>query len=244
MNAEQAARAPVPPPRPPARTLTRDEYGRFLPMVRRIALKLARRVGAHVQPNDLISAGWVGLLEAFAREGNKLEGEEFEAYASHRVKGAMLDYLRTSDPAARQARNASRRVARACARLRSTLGREPTEAEIAASLGLKEAAYHETLSSLAQAGMARVDLADPEQIERTESGKDDPEEGAGRRQLSAALAGAVGRLPERLQQLLALYYQEECTFREIGLVLGVTESRACQLHAEAVHRLRAAIGKD
>lgn len=242
MNASEAAR--VPSPRPPARTLTRDEYGRFLPMVRRIAMRLARRVGAHVQPNDLISAGWVGLLEAFAREGAKLEGEEFEAYASHRVKGAMLDYLRTSDPAARQARNASRRVSRACARLRSTLGREPSEAEIAASLGLNVASYHETLSSLAQAGMARVDLADPEQIERTESGKDDPEGDAGRRQLSAVLAGAIGKLPERLQQLLALYYQEECTFKEIGLVLGVTESRACQLHSEAVHRLRAHIVKD
>lgn len=226
------------------RKLTHAEYERFLPMVRRIAMRLARRVPRHIAVADLMSSGWVGLMEAFRRaDSDLLQGQEFEAYASYRVKGAMLDYLRSSDHGARQARNASRRVTRAIARVTRALGRPPEESEIAAAMGLTLEDYRSTLSNLSRAGMARLELVDIDEVDAPdpESGPDDL---ASTRLMGEAVQLAIEALPVRLQQLLSLYYVEGCTLREVGEVLGVSESRVCQLHAEAMHRLRAAIGRE
>lgn len=225
------------------RQLSRSDYDRFLPLVRRIAMRLARRVPSHISVADLVSCGWLGLVEAFSRADPDMPVEEFEAYASHRVKGAMLDYLRGLDPATRQARNASRRVARAIAQLTRQLDRQPEEPEIAASMGLELEAYRELLSTIAGAGMARLEVLDIDQVDPAEDGGA-PDEEAGRRMLARAVSDAIVHLPPRLQQVLALYYQEDCTLREIGAVLGVSESRVSQLHTEAMHRLRASVGKE
>jgi len=235
---------PQPKMNAPRRTLTREDYERFLPLVRRIAMRLARRVPSHISIGDLISSGWVGLVEAFSRSSEDMPAEEFEAYASHRVRGSMLDYLRGLDPATRQARNASRRVTRTITELTRALGRPPEEEEIADALGLDLDAYRGLLGQISSAGMSRLELVDLDQLDAVTDKNDAPDDLAERHLLAEHVAGAIERLPLRLQQVLALYYQEDCTLREIGAVLQVSESRVCQLHAEAIHRLRADIGKE
>ncbi|MBK7395695.1 MAG: RNA polymerase sigma factor FliA [Myxococcales bacterium] len=225
------------------RAFTRDDYERFLPMVRRIAMRLARRVPRHITINDLIGAGWVGLAEALSRSPATMPQNELEAYASHRVKGAMLDYLRSFEPNAREMRNASRRLARAIAGLEKQFGRPPNETEIAKALDMDVEEYRSCLQRLSIAGMAHLEMVEIDH-ETLESKTIGPEAEVMKRSLSEAVAEAIPTLPERLQQLLALYYQEECSLKEVGAVLGVSESRVCQLHTEAIHRLRAAIGRD
>jgi RNA polymerase sigma factor for flagellar operon FliA len=222
------------------RELSRADYDRFLPLVRRTAMRLARRVPREVTVQDLVSYGWIGLIEAFKRAQPDMPENEFEAYALYRVKGAMLDYLRQLDPATRATRKTSRLIARAIATLSQKLGRAPEEEEICSSLGMSEDQYRQSLTDVAAAGMARLELVDLDNMN-----VDHNEDGAeGKRLISSALVHSIGTLPERLQQLLALYYQEDCTLREIGSVLGITESRVSQLHTEAIHRLRAAIGRE
>lgn len=223
------------------RALTRSDYERFQPMVRRIAMRLARRVPSHIGINDLIGWGWVGLTEAFNRADEAMPIEEFEAYASYRIKGAMLDFLRQSDPTAREMRNASRRVARAIASTTAKLGRPPEEEEIAKALGVNVDDYRDLLTRLGGAGMSRLEMIDFDSTD-VASTDEAPDEAAAKRMLVSSVAEAVELLPTRLQQVLALYYQEECTLKEVGAVLGVSESRVSQLHTEAMHRLRAAIG--
>jgi len=149
----------------PKRTLTREDYERFLPLVRRIAMRLARRVPSHIGIGDLISSGWVGLVEAYSRTAEGMPAEEFEAYASHRVRGAMLDYLRGLDPASRQARNASRKVTRTISELTRALERPPEEEEIADALGLDLDGYRALLGQISSAGMSRLELVDLDQID-------------------------------------------------------------------------------
>jgi RNA polymerase sigma factor for flagellar operon FliA len=236
------------PPRaamkPRRRVLSRADYEQFLPMVRRIAMRLARRVPSYVTVDDLISSGWVGLAESFSRTQVDMPLEELEAYASHRIKGAMLDYLRSLDPTARQIRNASRRIARAVAKLTEQLARQPEETEIAAAMDLPLEEYRELLQSVGKAGMARLEILDIDQVDACEDDALLPDEEASRRMLSKDVADAITGLSDRLQKVLMLYYQESCTLKEIGAILGVSESRVSQLHTEAMHRLRAAIGKE
>ncbi|MEO8800096.1 MAG: sigma-70 family RNA polymerase sigma factor, partial [Polyangiaceae bacterium] len=166
---------------------------------------------------------------------------EFEAYALYRVKGAMLDYLRGLDPASRSTRKTSRAIARAIAELSQKLGRAPEEEEICTELKMTVEVYRQALTDVAAAGMARLEMVQLDNLEVESDHDDSPD---GRRLIASALVQAINTLPDRLQQVVALYYQEDCTLREIGQVLGVTESRVSQLHTEAIHRLRAAIGRE
>jgi RNA polymerase sigma factor FliA len=220
-----------------------EVYERFMALVRRTAIRMARKVPAHVSVSDLVGYGWLGLLEALSRAGPDLTDEEFEAYALYRVRGAMLDYLRTLDPASRRARTLSRRVTRAIRDLSQELGRQPDEHEIAEKLGMKPREYSETLKTVGEAGMARLELLDIDDVEPVSNFRA-PDDLAGQRQLCEAVSQAIQKLPERLQLVLSLYYGEECTLKEIGALLDVSESRVSQLHSEAVHRLRAAIGRE
>lgn len=230
-------------PKPAPRALSRVEYERYLPLVRRIAMRLARRLPLHIAVADLVAWGWTGLLEAHGRRSG-MPPEEFEAYASLRVQGAMLDYLRSLDSTARKLRGASRRVARAIHELTQELGRHPEEEEIAGALGVPVAELRTLLSRIAMAGMARLEMLDLDDVVGVASPVPAPDDEADARLLADAVAAAIDQLPPRLKQVVGLYYQEDCTLREIGAVLGVSESRACQLHSEAMHRLRAAIGKE
>ena len=225
------------------RKLTRTEYERFLPLVRRTAMKLARKLPTTISVADLVSYGWVGLLEAFERASPEMDPDEFEAYALYRIRGAALDHLRSLDPASRTARSQSRTIARSIHKLTKKLARPPEEEEIAADLSLTIDAYRSLLDEVGRAGMARLEMLDLDDVQldaQTES----PDDGAGKKEMSLAVTQAIEELPQRLQQVLALYYSEGHTLREVGIVLEVTESRACQLHTEAIHRLRAAIGRD
>ncbi|MBX3206266.1 MAG: FliA/WhiG family RNA polymerase sigma factor [Labilithrix sp.] len=226
------------------RTLSRAEYERFLPLVRRTAMKLARRLPSHVTVADLVSYGWVGLLDAFERASPDMDADEFEAYAVYRVRGAALDHLRTLDPASRAARALSRKLARAVAELTSERGGDPpSEEQIAARLEMSVAEYRAALERLGRAGMDRLEMLDIDELEV--GGKEEgPDERATRKELTGVVAAAIDALPERHRLVLALYYQEERTMREIGSILEVSESRVCQIHTEAIHRLRAAAGRE
>jgi len=210
-------------------------YERYTPLVRRIAMKTVRSLPASVTLDDLLSAGWIGLAEALQRRTATMDEEQFEAYASHRVQGAILDYLRSLDPLTRKLRGASRRISEVTADLTARLGRAPDEEEIAGELGLALDSYHQMLMQIAEAGLARLELTEDSGWLAEQAS---PEALATEHELTDQVAAAVDELPERLRTVLGLYYQEECSFREIGAVLGVTESRACQLHTEAVHRIR------
>jgi RNA polymerase sigma factor for flagellar operon FliA len=214
----------------------RDIADRYMPLVRRIAMRTARSLPANISIDDVLSAGWVGMAEALKRRKSGMDEEHFEAYASHRVRGAILDYLRGLDPLSRKLRGASRRITRAVADLSIRLGRNPGEDEIAAELGLPLSEYQHLLTEISEAGYARLELSGDE------SGDDpSPETAAARSEMIQSVMRAIEELPERLQLVLGLYYQEDCSFREIGEVLGVTESRVCQIHTEAVHLIRASI---
>jgi RNA polymerase sigma factor for flagellar operon FliA len=235
MVAEAEARA--------RRSMDRAAYERFLPLVRRTAMRLARRVPATITVADLVGYGWIGLMEAYQRTDAGMPDEEFQAYALYRVRGAMLDYLRSLDPATRDLRRASRRVAHAIRELSQKLARDPEEEEIAGALDMGLSAYRALLEKIAAAGMARLELLDLDDIE-VEGAGETIDDAVAKRRLADAVASAMETLPPKLVQVLALYYQEGCTLRQIGAVLGVGESRVSQLHAEAIHRLRAAVGRE
>jgi RNA polymerase sigma factor for flagellar operon FliA len=192
--------------------------------------------------SDLIGYGWVGLMEAYQRADVDMPAGEFEAYALYRVRGAILDYLRSLDPATRELRRSSRKVADAIRTLTGQSGRAPEEDEIAVALGVSVDGYRDLLQRISTGGMARLELLDLDNLD-VEGANEDVDDGVGRRQLGAAVADAITDLPPKLQQILALYYQEDCTLREIGAILGVSESRVCQLHSDAMHRLRAMVGR-
>jgi RNA polymerase sigma factor for flagellar operon FliA len=225
------------------RTLDHKAYEKFQPLVRRTAMRLARRVPSTITVADLVGYGWVGMMEAYQRSSANMPDEEFEAYALYRVRGAMLDYLRSLDPATRDMRRASRRVTRAIRDLSTRLGREPEEGEIATLLGMDTGAYRTLLEKIAAAGMARLELLDLDDLEEGAASAT-ADDAVDKRKLGEAVALAIETLPAKLIQVLALYYQDDCTLRQIGLVLGVSESRVSQLHTEAIHRLRAAVGRD
>ena len=191
-------------------------YERYMPIVRRIAMRMVRKLPREVALDDLLGAGWVGLAEALRRCGPDMPEHEIEAYASHRIRGAILDYLRSLDPMSRKMRNASRTITAAVRDLSLRLGRAPEEQEIANELGLPLEDYQDLLSQVSAAEVTQLELVD-------------------------RIADAVDYLPERLRLVVGLYYQDECSLKEIGAILGVTESRACQLHSEAIHRMRAHI---
>jgi RNA polymerase sigma factor FliA len=228
----------APATRNTARGRERDQelYDRYMPLVRRIAMRTIRSLPASLTFDDILSAGWVGMAEALQRRTGEMEEEHFEAYASYRVRGAILDYLRALDPLSRKLRGASRRITDAVSDLTNRYGRTPNEDEIAGELGLSLPAYQELLSEISDAGFARLEISS---ISEPASHDPSPETTTSKAEVVESVAMAIDQLPERLRLVLALHYQDECSLREIGEVLGVTESRVCQLHAEAVHLIRA-----
>jgi RNA polymerase sigma factor for flagellar operon FliA len=222
---------------PPAGLRDKALYDRYLPVVRRIAMKLVRRLPSQITMDDLIGAGWVGLVEALRKRDTVPSEEQFETYAAYRVKGAILDYLRSLDPMTRKMRGASRQITAAIKTLTARVGRAPNEDEIAKELGVDLEAYHVLLHDVSQSDPTRIELSDL--YGPRSSNESAPDIMASRREIADQIASAVEQMPERLQLILSLYYQEDCSFREVGEVLGVTEARICQLHAEAIHRIRA-----
>ncbi len=224
--------------------MKKEEYvEKFAPLVKRIAYHLMTRLPASVQVDDLIQAGLIGLLDA-ADHYDGSQGAQFETYAVQRIRGAMLDELRQADWLPRTVRKNLRQIEAAISKLEQQLGRAPTESELARELNVSLADYQQML--LDARGHQLIyyeDLMDTEGsdfFERHHATDDDNPlhilEDRGFRQM---LVEAIKGLPERERQLMAMYYEQELNLREIGEVLGVSESRVCQLHSQAVARLRA-----
>jgi RNA polymerase sigma factor for flagellar operon FliA len=223
--------------------IDRATYERFLPLIRRTAIRVARGVPAGAAVADLVGFGWVGLMDAYQRVAAGIPDEEFDAYALYRVHGAMLDHLRGLDAATRSLRRASLHVARAIRDLSRELGKHPEEEEISRSMEMDLPGYRALLEKIAEAGLARIELLDLDEVEMG-SAHEPTDDAAAKRRLADAVAAAMDTLPPPQVQLFALLYQEHCTHKEIGALLGVGESRVSQLHTEAIHRLRAAVGRD
>jgi RNA polymerase sigma factor for flagellar operon FliA len=219
----------------------------YAPLVKFVAGRLGASLPSHVDEQDLVSYGLLGLIGAIERYDPDRE-IKFETYAIARIRGAIIDELRSLDWVPRSVRTRARQIERAIAELERTLMRAPTDEEIAAKLGIAMEELEESLTEISRSSMAALDeLWTPsgggDQIALIDTIEDtsgpDPEISLEKGELKEALGEAIARLPEREKLVVTLYYYEELTLREIGEVLGVTESRVSQLHTKAVLRLKA-----
>ena len=226
-------------------TLPKADYARqYAPLVRKLAHQMIVKLPANVELDDMIQAGMMGLMDAVAKF-EQAQGVAFEVYATNRIRGAMLDELRANDWLPRSARKSQRDIENAVHRIEGRLKRAPTEAEIARELGIPVADYQQMLTEARGAQLLYFDdlgggADDDDYLERhiADAGAD-PSSIVGDRRFRTALVGAIEQLPEREKLLMGLYYEQDMNLKEIGAVLGVTESRVCQLHSQAVARLRA-----
>jgi RNA polymerase sigma factor for flagellar operon FliA len=215
-------------------------------LVKAMAYRLMRRVPANVELSDLIGVGVLGLLEA-AERYRPAVGVPFDAFARRRLQGAMLDSLRELDWAPRSARKMRRQLDQTIATLRQELAREPREDEIAGALGLAGEDYARVLDSVRSLELGAIrQLGGPDgegqTLEVAIESSDGPDLQLERAELRRHLADALGELPKREREVLALYYDEELTLAEIGAVIGVSESRVSQIRSLALARLRASLG--
>lgn len=217
-------------------TETRDQLvEHYLPLVNIIAGRLAISLPPHVDRDDLISSGFFGLLDAIERYDYQ-RGNKFETYAGVRIRGAMLDYLRSKDWIPVSLRQKIRKYEQSLAKLEARLGRTATDEEIAAELQLTK---DELQALLAQLNVATViPLEEYIRVEAPHDEQVDPSERVEFTELKETLAEAIDKLPEKERIVVSLYYYEELTMKEISLVLYLSEARICQLHTKAVFRLR------
>jgi len=213
---------------------------RHADLVRRIAHHLAARLPSSVEVDDLVQAGMLGLIEA-ARNFDSEQGASFETYASIRIRGAMIDEIRRGDWTPRSVHRRSREAAEATRRIEQAHGRAASGAEVARALGLGPEDYARLLEDAVAGQVLSLDahLEDHGESGVAASAQTAPERELAAAQFRRELATAIAGLPEREQLVLSLYYEQELNLREIGAVLGVSESRVCQIHGQAVLRLRA-----
>ncbi|OJY25135.1 MAG: hypothetical protein BGO98_09055 [Myxococcales bacterium 68-20] len=225
--------------------LPREIAVRYFPIIRRAARRMARRLPSHVCVDDLVGAGFVGLVKAY-RQYDAARCDRFEPYAELRIRGAMFDELRSHDPLPRDLRAMLRKANMATRQLQTQLGRAPTDAEVASQLSLPLETYRQirALTEFRPISInthanddreAPVEFNDPSAIAADEE--------LAKADSRRAVAQAIEALPRRLGLVLELYYCDDLTMRHIGSLLGVTESRVCQLRAEAIKLLRASMGE-
>ncbi len=221
----------------------------YAPLVKYVAGRLGSGLPAHVDENDLVSYGLLGLIGAIERFDPNRD-IKFETYAIARIKGSIIDELRAMDWVPRSVRSRARDIERAIGELERKLMRAPTDEEISEKLGVTVDDLNDSLSEIGRSSIAALDelwtissggggdqVALIDTIEDTQG--PEPQTELAQTELKEALGEAIARLPEREKLVVTLYYYEELTLREIGEVLGVTESRVSQLHTKAILRLKA-----
>ncbi|MDQ6647726.1 MAG: RNA polymerase sigma factor FliA [Pseudomonadota bacterium] len=215
---------------------------RHAPLVRRIAYHLMGRLPASVDVGDLIQAGMIGLLEA-SRHFAADKGASFETYAGIRIRGAMLDELRRTDWTPRSVHRKTREVAEVVRRIETETGAEAEDTEVMRRLGIGAEEYHQILADAACVRLLSLTTSDDSEegsiLDVADESSLNPQENIERDGMRDALAEAIDGLPEREKMVMSLYYEQELNLKEIGAVLGVSESRICQIHGQAVIRLRA-----
>ncbi|QXL85934.1 RNA polymerase sigma factor FliA [Comamonas sp. NLF-1-9] len=228
--------------------LDRDAlFHQHVGLVQRIAHHMIAKLPPNVEVDDLIQVGLIGLSDALSRY-EVTQGVQFETFASQRIRGAMLDELRDNDWMSRSSRKSQKDIERAVQRAEQRLGRTPLESEIAQELGMALADYQSLLGRVRGAQLVYLE----------DMGHGGDEDGGGEgflernvadegadpvallrdQGIRSALVAAIGQLPEREQFIMGMYYEEDMNLKEIAAVLGVTESRVCQLHSQAIARLR------
>lgn len=213
-----------------------SQYGE---MVKRIAYHLVARLPTSVDVNDLIQGGLIGLIES-ARQYSNDKGASFETYAGIRIRGAMLDELRKSDWAPRSVHRLARSAAKAMHEIEQATGREARDVDIAKKLSISLSEYHEISADAARCQVLSMDAMtlDDDVIDYPDESST-PIEQLQQNEFQNVLAENIGHLPEREKLVLSLYYDEEMNLREIGATLNISESRVCQIHGQALLRLRA-----
>jgi RNA polymerase sigma factor for flagellar operon FliA len=219
----------------------------YAPLVKYVAGRLGSGLPAHVDEGDLVSYGLLGLIGAIERYDPDRD-IKFETYAISRIKGAIIDELRALDWVPRSVRARAREIERSMTELEAKLGRAPTDEELAAKIGISVDELEESLTDISRSSIAALDelwsvSGEGDQVSLLDTIEDEtgprPEAALDETEMREALADAISRLPEREKLVVTLYYYEELTLREIGEVLGVTESRVSQLHTKAILRLKA-----
>jgi RNA polymerase sigma factor for flagellar operon FliA len=223
----------------------------YAPLVKYVAGRLGSGLPAHVDEGDLVSYGLLGLIAAIERYDPDRD-VKFETYAIARIKGSILDELRAMDWVPRSVRSRAREIERAMTELESKLGRAPSDEEISAKVGITIEELENSLTDISRSSIAALDelwtvsgsggdqIALIDTIEDTQG--PEPQSAFAQTEMREAVADAISRLPEREKLVITLYYYEDLTLREIGEVLGVTESRVSQLHTKAILRLKARLG--
>jgi RNA polymerase sigma factor for flagellar operon FliA len=219
----------------------------YAPLVKYVAGRMVSGLPAHIEEADLISYGLLGLIGAVERFDPSRD-IKFETYAVSRIKGSIIDELRALDWVPRSVRSKAREIERVCVKLEHDLQRVPTDHEISAALGVTLEEFHRTLTQIANTSIVALDElweisgSDGDTASLIETLEDpkshDPSRMLDLSEMKAQLARAIDALPDREKVVIALYYYESLTLREIGEVLGVTESRVSQLHTKAVLRLK------
>ena len=225
----------------------------YAPLVKYVAGRLGSGLPAHVDENDLVSYGLLGLIGAIERYDPDRD-IKFETYAIARIKGAIIDELRALDWVPRSVRARAREIEKVHAKLEHQLHRTPSDEEMARELGISTDEFQETLVKISNSTVVALDElwavsdASGDQVSLLDTLQDpdapDPQQLLDASELKDRLADAIAALPEREKLVIALYYYENLTLREIGEVLGVTESRISQLHTKAVLRLKSRLQGD
>jgi RNA polymerase sigma factor FliA len=215
----------------------------YSPLVRRLAHQMIAKLPANVEVDDLIQVGMMGLSDALTRF-DTAQGVQFETFATQRIRGAMLDELRGNDWMSRGDRRHQRSIEAAVHRLEQKLGRAPHEGEIATEMGMALTDYQELLGKVRGTQLVYLedmsgDEADDDYLDRhvVDEGAN-PVARLQDQRMREALVGAIKQLPEREGFVMSMYYEQDMNLKEIAAVLGVTESRVCQLHSQSIARLR------
>ncbi len=223
---------------------------RYTPLVKYVAGRLASRLPAHITPEDVVGAGIIGLMDAIEKFDNSKK-IKFKTYAEFRIRGAILDELRSMDWVPRSVRKKATQLEKICRRLEKDLGRPPEDEELAEAMDMDMSAFYKLLDQTRSVQFLDIDVIRRRMPEGNEDdlfdliadeGEHDPFELLNLSEVKELLVNSITKLPEKEKLVISLYYYEQLTMREIGEIMGYTESRISQMHTTAMMRLRADIG--